>query len=129
MVRHPEGHVFYRKMAHDYPLVERGEGVYLYDTDGRRYLDASGGPLVVNVGHGVKEIAGAMAAQAGRVAYVHGSLFSTEALETYSRRLAERVPLAEPRFFYLCSGSEAVETALKFVRQVQLARAEGGRDR
>jgi hypothetical protein len=116
-------------MAHDYPLVERGEGVYLYDTDGRRYLDASGGPLVVNVGHGVKEIAGAMAAQAGRVAYVHGSLFSTEALETYSRRLAERVPLAEPRFFYPCSGSEAVETALKFVRQVQLARAEGGRDR
>jgi len=129
MVRHPQGHVFYRKMAHDYPLVERGEGIYLYAAGGRRYLDASGGPLVVNVGHGVEAIAGAMAAQAGRVAYVHGSLFSTEALETYSRRLAALVPLVEPRFFYLCSGSEAVETALKFVRQVQIARGEAGRDR
>lgn len=129
MVRHPQGHVFYRRMAHTYPLVERGEGVYLYDTEGRRYLDASGGPLVVNVGHGVEAIAAAIGTQAGRVAYVHGNLFTTDALEVYSRRLAARVPLPEPRFFYLCSGSEAVETALKFVRQVQIARGQAGRDR
>lgn len=129
MVRHPEGNVFYRQMAHDYPLIERGEGVYLYDAEGRRYLDASGGPLVVNVGHGVEAIAQAMATQAKQVAYVHGNLFTTGALERYSRRLAARVPLPQPRFFYLCSGSEAVETALKFVRQVQLARGEDKRDR
>ncbi len=129
MVRHPEGHVFYRRMAHDYPLIERGDGVYLYDAEGRRYLDASGGPLVVNIGHGVEAIAQAMAAQAAHVAYVHGNLFTTGALESYSRRLAARVPLPEPRFFYLCTGSEAVEAALKFARQVQLARGEDGRDR
>ena len=129
MSKHPQGNVFYRKMAHDYPTIVRGQGVYLYDAEGRRYLDASGGPLVVNVGHGLASIAEAMAAQAAQVAYVHGSLFTSEPLEAYSARLAPRVPLAEPRFFYLSSGSEAVETALKFVRQVQLARGEKGRHR
>ncbi|MCL7452292.1 MAG: aspartate aminotransferase family protein [Anaerolineae bacterium] len=129
MSKHPQGHVFYRRMAHDYPVIERGEGVYLYDAGGRRYIDASGGPLVVNVGHGVGSIAQAMARQAAQVAYVHGSLFTTEALEAYSRRLAAKVPLPDARFFYLSSGSEAVETALKFVRQAQLARGEPARDR
>jgi adenosylmethionine-8-amino-7-oxononanoate aminotransferase len=129
MSKHPQGHVFYRKMAHDYPLIDRAEGVYLYDTEGRRYLDASGGPVLVNVGHGVQSIVDAMARQAARVAYVHGNLFTTEALETYSDRLAARVPLPEPRFFYLSSGSEAVEAAIKFARQVQVARGQPGRDR
>jgi adenosylmethionine-8-amino-7-oxononanoate aminotransferase len=129
MVKHPQGHVFYRRMAHEYPVIERGEGVYLYDTEGRRYLDASGGPLVVNIGHGVQSVAVAMAEQASRVAYVHGNRFTTAVLESYSERLATRVPLPDPRFYYLSSGSEAVETALKFARQVQLARGEGQRDR
>ncbi len=129
MSRHPEGHVFYRRMGHDYPTIVRGEGVYLYDDEGRRYIDASGGPLVVNVGHGVASIAQAMAAQAEQVAYVHGSLFTTAPLEAYSTRLARHVPLDAPRFFYLSSGSEAVETAFKFVRQVQMARGEAARHR
>jgi adenosylmethionine-8-amino-7-oxononanoate aminotransferase len=129
MVQHPQGHVFYRKMGHDYPIVERGEGVYLYDAEGRRYIDASGGPTVVNVGHGVAEIVEAMARQAAQVAYVHGNLFTTTALETYSQRLAPRVPLPESRFYYLTSGAEATETACKFARQVQVARGEPRRDR
>jgi adenosylmethionine-8-amino-7-oxononanoate aminotransferase len=129
MVKHPQGHVFYRRMAHEYPVIERGEGAYLYDTAGRRYLDASGGPLVVNIGHGVAPVAEAMATQAAQVAYVHGNLFTTSALEAYSGRLADKVPLPDPRFFYLSSGSEAVETALKFARQVQVARGETRRDR
>ncbi len=116
-------------MAHDYPVIERGEGVYLYGTEGRRYLDASGGPLVVNVGHGVQEIVEAIAEQAAQVAYVHGNVFTTTALETYSERLAPKVPLPAPRFFYLSSGSEAIETAIKFARQVQVARGEPQRDR
>ncbi|MGD2040009.1 MAG: aminotransferase class III-fold pyridoxal phosphate-dependent enzyme, partial [Anaerolineae bacterium] len=128
MVQHPQGHVLYRKMAHDYPVIERGEGIYLYDSQGRRYLDASGGPLVVNVGHGVESIAAALTDQAAQVAYVHGNLFTTPALETYSRRLADKVPLPEPRFYYLCSGAEAIEAAIKFARQVQVARGEVQRD-
>ena len=128
MVRHPQGHVFYRKMAHEYAPIERGEGVVLYDIEGRRYLDASGGPLVVNIGHGVASVAEALAKQAAQVAYVHGNLFTTQVLEAYSERLVAKVPLSSPRFYYLSSGSEAVETALKFVRQVQVARGESHRD-
>lgn len=128
MVQHPHGHVLYRAMAHDYPVIERGEGVYLYDSEGRRYLDASGGPLVVNVGHGVESIAAALASQAAQVAYVHGNLFTTRALETYSQRLAAKVPLEDPRFYYLCSGAEAIEASIKFARQVQVARGEARRD-
>ena len=128
MGRHPQGRVFYRNMDHEYPVIVRGEGAYLYDAQGRRYLDASGGPLVVNVGHGVESIARAIAEQAARVAYVHGNVFTTAALETYSERLASKIPLLDPRFYYLSSGSEAVETALKFVRQVQVARGETRRD-
>ncbi len=128
MTRHPEGNVFYRNLAHDYPVIERGEGVYLVDTAGKRYLDASGGPLVANIGHGVGSVADAMAEQAGRVGYVHGERFTTAALERYSQRLAARVPMDDPRFYFLCSGSEATEAAVKFARQVQLARGEAGRD-
>lgn len=121
-------HVFYRRMAHPHPWAVRGEGVYVWDASGRRYIDASGGPIVVNIGHGVTEVVQAMAEQATAVAYIHGSLFSTDALETYSERLAALVPLPAPRFYYLTSGSEAVETAIKFARQVQIARGEPARE-
>jgi adenosylmethionine-8-amino-7-oxononanoate aminotransferase len=129
MAKHPQGHVFYRRMDYEFPVVQRAEGVHLYDTQGRRYLDASGGPLVVNIGHGVQPVAEAMATQAAQVAYVHGNLFTTSGLETYSQRLAARTPLPDVRFYFLSSGSEAVETALKFVRQAQVARGQGRRDR
>jgi len=128
MPQHPEGHVFYRNMARAYPVIDHGEGVYLYDTGGRRYLDASGGPLVVNIGHGVRSVAEAMAAQAARVAYVHGERFTTAAIEAYSLRLAARVPLPDPRFYYLSGGAEAVEAAVKFARQLQVARGQAARD-
>ena len=128
MPQHPQGHVFYRSMDRAYPVIERGEGVTLYDVDGRAYLDASGGPLVVNIGHGVRSVAEAMAAQAAQVAYVHGERFTTAALETYSRRLAARVPLPDPRFYYLSGGAEAVEAAVKFARQLQVARGQPARD-
>jgi len=125
--RHPEGHVFYRRMDHARPMAVRGEGVYLFDADGRRYIDASGGPVLVNIGHGVNEVVEAMAEQARQVAYVHATMFTSQAIEDYSAALAEVVPLPAARFFYLCSGSEATETAVKFARQVQVDRGEAGR--
>ncbi|MEW5960669.1 MAG: aspartate aminotransferase family protein [Chloroflexota bacterium] len=118
------GHVFYRRMGHARPMISHGEGIYLYDTAGKRYIDASGGPVLVNIGHGVKEVVQAMAGQAGLAAYVHATMFTSQALEDYSAALAEVVPLDNPRFFYLGSGSEAVETAIKFARQVQVERGE-----
>lgn len=124
----PESHIFHRRLAHLHPLAERGNGIYLWDNQGRRYIDGSSGAAVVNIGHGRAEIAQAIAEQASQVAYVHGTIFTTDVLEKYSARLAAFTPIATPRFYYLSSGSEAVETALKFARQVSLARGEATRE-
>lgn len=124
---HPHGHVFYRKMGHQRPQISHGEGVYLYDEDGKRYIDGSGGPLVVNVGHGRSQIVTAMSQQAQKAAYVHATMFTSEALEQYAAALAPLVPIPEARFYFLTSGSEGVEGALKLARQIQMARGENTR--
>ncbi len=124
---HPHGNVFYRKMGHARPMISYGEGIYLYDKSGKRYLDGSGGPLVVNVGHGRKEIFEAMTRQLEDVAYVHATMFTSEPLELYSTELAEVVPLHDPRFYFLSSGSEVVEAAIKLSRQIQMARGNHAR--
>lgn len=124
---HPEGSVFYRKMKHGRPAISHGQGIYLYDKSGKRYLDGSGGPMVVNVGHGRAEIVEAMARQAQAVAYAHPIMFTTEAVESYAAALAEVVPIPQARSYFLTSGSEAVEGALKLARQIQMARGQGGR--
>ena len=124
---HPHGNVFYRAMNHPRPMIARGEGIYLYDESGKRYIDGSGGPLVVNVGHGRSEIVEAMTAQAAAAAYVHALMFTSEPLEQYAAELAAVVPLPKPRFYFLSSGSEVVEGAIKLARQIQMARGEGKR--
>ena len=124
---HPQGNVFYRNMNHARPMIAYGQGIYLYDESGKRYIDGSGGPLVVNVGHGREEIVAAMAQQAQRAAYVHATMFTSEPLEQYAAALAEIVPLPEPRFYFLSSGSEVVEGAIKLARQIQMARGEDRR--
>jgi adenosylmethionine-8-amino-7-oxononanoate aminotransferase len=92
--------------------------------DGRRYLDGSGGAVVVNVGHGREEIAAAMARQAGAAGYVHGTQFTSEVLEEYARRLAAHAPGDCRRLYLLSGGSEATETAVKLARAYHLARGE-----
>nr|WP_156611987.1 aminotransferase class III-fold pyridoxal phosphate-dependent enzyme [Auraticoccus cholistanensis] len=106
------------------PTVARARGVEVVDTDGRRYLDASGGALVVGVGHGVAEVVEAAAEQAARVAYVHGTVFTSEVLETYADELAAVLPVDDARTYPVSGGSEAVETALKMARAYHLARGQ-----
>lgn len=125
---HPTGHVFYRKLDHPRPMIAHGHGVYLYDQSGKRYIDGSGGPLVVNVGHGRAEIVSAIARQAQAAAYVHATMFTSRPLEEYAAALAEITPLPDPRFYFLSSGSEVVEGALKLARQIQIARGENDRE-
>lgn len=124
LYKHPEGHVFYRAMKHARPKISHGEGIYLFDESGKRYLDGSGGPFVVNLGHGRKEVVEAMAKQAEAAAYIHANMFTSTALEDYAAALAEITPLPDSRFFFLSSGSEVIEGALKLARQIQLARGE-----
>jgi adenosylmethionine-8-amino-7-oxononanoate aminotransferase len=111
-------------MAYPRPMIAHAEGVYLYDTDGKRYLDAAGGPLVINVGHGRTEVVQAMAEQAQTAAYTHAIMFTSQAAEDYAEALAKIVPLPNARFFPMTSGSEVVEAAIKLSRQIQMARGE-----
>ena len=95
----------------------RGEGCYLWDEHGHRYLDGCGGAFVANIGHGVREIATAMAEQASRIAYVNGTAFTNEPVEALASELAALVPGDLDYIYFLSSGSEAVEAALKLARQ------------
>jgi adenosylmethionine-8-amino-7-oxononanoate aminotransferase len=115
-------HVFRRGAG--LPRVVRGRGCQLWDADGRRYLDAAGGAVVVGVGHGVEAVAEAIRAQAAEVAYAHGTAFSSEALEAYADELAAVVPVHDARVYPVSGGSEAIETALKMARAYHLARGE-----
>ena len=115
--RYPESHVFYRKLTRDFPLVVRGEGAWLVDAEGRRYLDGAGGAFVANLGHGLREIGEAMAEQAARIAYVNGTTFTSEPVEALADELASLLPAPLDKLYFLSSGSEAVEAALKLARQ------------
>jgi adenosylmethionine-8-amino-7-oxononanoate aminotransferase len=119
--------VFHRRLSHAYPVVARGEGVYLYDVEGRRYLDAAGGALVVNIGHGVQEIVEAMASQAAKVAFAHATQFTSEPLQAYASALCEVAPIPDARVYLVSGGSEVVETAIKLARQICIARGDDGR--
>lgn len=119
--------VLHRRLSHEYPVVDYGDGVYLYDTAGRRYLDACGGALVANIGHGVAEVAEALAEQARRVAFAHGTQFTSQALEAYAAAMGAVSPIPDARVYLASGGSEAVETGLKLARHVWLARGEPGR--
>ncbi|MFI5026722.1 MAG: aminotransferase class III-fold pyridoxal phosphate-dependent enzyme, partial [Solirubrobacterales bacterium] len=82
--------VLYRDLGRAYPTIVRGEGVYLWDAEGRRYIDGSGGSsAVTSIGHGVQEIAEAMAAQARKVAFVPSHLFTSEPLEALAEAVAK----------------------------------------
>ena len=120
-------HVFRRSLDPALPIAVRAEGSTIWDADGREYLDAAGGAIVVNVGHGRSSIAEVMAAQAGRLAYAHGSAFTNEPLEAYAEALAPHLPVDDPRLFAVSGGSEAIESALKLARAYHLARGEKDR--
>jgi len=122
------GHVFPRIFGRRLPVAVRAEGATIWDAEGRAYLDAAGGAVVVGIGHGRAEVAAVMAAQAGRVAYAHGTAFTSEALEAYAVEVGEILPLEAPAIYPVSGGSEAIETALKMARAYHLARREPSRD-
>ena len=115
--RYPETPVFYRRLDHTYPLIVRGEGCYLYDSQGKRYLDACGGAFVANLGHGVAEIADAMAHQARQLAYVNQTAFTHEPVEQLAAEISRRCAGDLDKVYLLTGGADAVEAALKLARQ------------
>ncbi len=123
----PAGRVFRRSVAADPPIAVSAHGCTIRDGAGREYLDAAGGAVVVNVGHGRREIAAVMAEQAGRLAYAHGSAFTTEPVEAYAAEVGPFLPVADPAIYPVSGGSEAIETAIKLARSYHLARGESDR--
>jgi adenosylmethionine-8-amino-7-oxononanoate aminotransferase len=121
--------VFRRSFRRTLPSAVRGEGVYLWDTEGKRYLDFSGSAAVNLIGHGVPEITAAMMEQARQLEFVHTSQFTTPVAEEYAEELLE---FAGENFrggavYFACGGSESVETALKLARQYQVEIGQTGR--
>ena len=123
--RYPESKVFYRHLKRNFPRVVSAEGASITDESGRRYLDASGGAMVANVGHGVQELADELA-EAARLGFVSGAQFTHRYVEELARELAEVLPEDLQQSYFLCSGSEAIEASVKLARQYWV---EKGRER
>src|SRR5437762_12854472 len=93
------GHVFHRSVLPDPPVAVEADGATIRDAAGHEYLDAAGGAIVVGIGHGRREVARVMAAQAERLAYAHGSVFTTQPLEAYGSAIARHLPIDGPRIY------------------------------
>lgn len=114
----------------EYPWIVAGEGCYLVDDAGRRYLDASGcTAAVTNIGHGVSEIADALAEQARTLAVHPTHLFHSPIVEEYFERLCAFAPDGFDRAWTICGGTEAVENSLKLAFQYHRARGRTTRRR
>ena len=103
-------------------VFERGDKCTLYDARGQAWLDALSGLWVVNVGHGRREIGEAMAEQASKLAYVSSAAYTSVPAVQLAETLARLTPGDLQRVFFSSGGSEAVETAIKIAKQVQVLR-------
>lgn len=121
----PANSVFYRNQNWRYPKIERGEGIYLYDTEGKKYIDACSGSAVVNIGHGNKEIAAYAKEQMERIAFTHLSRWTVDTIEECAEMIASWCPGDLNYAYFVSGGSEATETALKMARQYFVERDHG----
>jgi adenosylmethionine-8-amino-7-oxononanoate aminotransferase len=122
------GHVFGRGSS-ALPTAVRGEGCYIYDADGRAYLDGSGGAAVSCLGHSDPEVRAAIHAQLDRLAFAHTGFFTSDPAEELADALIAQAPEGIDRVYLLSGGSEAVEAAIKLARQYALETDQPGRHR
>ena len=109
--------VFHRHLHSTPPVAVSGAGVVLTDSEGRQYIDASGGAAVSCLGHGHPDVRAAMHAQIDKLAYAHTSFFTTEVAEELANHLIERAPAGMSNVYFVSGGSEGVEAAMKMARQ------------
>src|ERR1700758_1858070 len=110
----PTSGLFSRNLKKTFPIAVRGEGCWIVDQSGRRFLDAAGQAAVVSIGHGVAEIGRAMAEQAAQIAFAHTSQFHTAPAEKLAARLLALAPanFRNGGVYFTSGGSEAAETAI-----------------
>src|ERR1035437_4993537 len=124
-IHYPQGNVLLRNLNKNYPVVTHGIGVHLFDQDGKKYFDGSGGALVATLGHGNEELAKGVYEQMKKVAYANGMQFTSVAMEECAKNLAKKAaPLGLNKVTLLASGSEAAEAAIKFARQLWMDRGQ-----
>ncbi|MEH7511192.1 aspartate aminotransferase family protein [Gottfriedia acidiceleris] len=104
-------------LGQHYPMISHGKGVYLFDKDGNQYIDGSSGAITVGIGHGVEEIIDVMTEQAKQVSFVYRSQFTSEPAEKLAKKLSEITQGDLNWTFFVNSGTEATETAMKLAIQ------------
>ena len=117
-------HVFHRHTRSDLPVAVKGDGIYVVDSNGRRYLDASGGAAVSCLGHSHPAVIAAIKQQLDKIAYAHTGFFTNEPLEDLADVLIEKAPAGLDRVYFVSGGSEAVEAGLKLARQYAVERGQ-----
>ena len=122
-------HVFPRHTKSKLPVAARGEGIYLIDSEGKYYLDGSGGAAVSCLGHSDADVITAMQEQAGQLAFAHTGFFTSEPAESLADRLIANAPEGIERVYMVSGGSEAMEAALKLARQHMLETGQPQRTR
>jgi adenosylmethionine-8-amino-7-oxononanoate aminotransferase len=129
-VRAEDTNVLVRELDRPYPLIVRGQGVWLEDRDGTRYLDAiSGGAMVTSLGHGPNPAIAAAAAQADAISFIYNQQFTSPAQEALAEELCSLAPAGFNRVHFTSGGAEANETALRLARSYHVERGEPERIR
>jgi adenosylmethionine-8-amino-7-oxononanoate aminotransferase len=127
LVHAGESAVFHRELDRGYPLIERGEGIWLIDADGNRYLDAvGGGAMVASLGAGAADVIEAARAQLERIGFLYNQQFTSPAQELLARRLVALAP-GFARVHFTSGGAEANETLLRLARAYHVERGEPDR--
>lgn len=121
-----QSHLFYQSRQ-PRPFLERGEGIYLYDESGKRYIDGSSGAMVSNIGHSNPTVLAKMKAQMDKATFGYRLHFSTHPSEDLAAKLAGLMPEGLDRIFFVSGGSEAVETAEKLARQYAVTQGQDSR--
>ena len=126
MTKQTASHLFYQSRSRR-PQLDRADGVYMWDINGKRYLDGSSGAMVSNIGHSNQNVLNAMRQQMEKATFGYRLHFETDASEKLASKTASLAPPGLERVFFVSGGSEAVESAIKLARQYALAIGQSSR--
>ena len=122
----PKSHLFYQTKSRR-PMLAEARGIYMWDVDGKRYLDGSSGAMVCNIGHSNPRVLDAMRRQMEKSTFGYRLHFETEPAEMLAAKVASLSPEGMEKVFFVSGGSEAVESAIKLARQYAVAVGQGSR--
>lgn len=120
-------HVMQSIVDRKYPVVDRAEGMYIYDTEGNKYLDVASGVSVSNIGHGNKKVLAAMEEQMNKVTFVYAGHFTSDKRKELADKIIEIAPEGMDKVFFCSGGSEAIESVIKISRQYHLEKGNNSK--